>query len=315
MNFLSDDVIREKLKWPEVLATLEQAFAARYKNPKAFILPERVAISVNKATYLTMPCADQEGWFGVKQVSVIPDNPSIGKPSVQAWYTLFDPTGTPTLACSATFLTKLRTSAVSAIASQYLSRPDAKTLLVIGTGSLAPWMAEAHAQVHDYKKILVWGRNLEKVKNTIQDVQQRLEISIEETSVVKKISVEAIANLEDGIKQAEVITVATTSRTPIIKGEWLKSGQHIDLVGAFIPEMLEVDAETIKRSSVFVDDLEACKAEAGDLIQAQASDWSFDQVEGDLAKLVVENPNRGEVTLFKSVGLALEDLVVAKLLV
>ena len=303
MDFLSDDVIREKLKWPEVLATLEQAFQSRYKNPKAFILPERVALSANQATYLTMPCADQEGWFGVKQVSVLPDNPSRGKPSVQAWYTLFDPTGTPTLACSATFLTKFRTSAVSAIASKYLSNPDAQTLLLIGTGSLAPWMAEAHSQVRAYNKILVWGRNLDKVWLTLKDIEQRLNILTE-----------AVTHLEDGIEQADVITVATTSRSPIIRGQWLRAGQHIDLVGAFIPEMLEVDAQTIKGSRVFVDDLEACKAEAGDLIQAQASGWSFDQIEGDLAKLVVEKPNRGEVTLFKSVGLALEDLVVAKLL-
>jgi alanine dehydrogenase len=306
MNLLSDEAVRSKLEWPAVLEVLEQAFVTRYKNPQAFILPERVAISANQATYLTMPCADQEGWFGVKQVSVIPENPSRGKPSVQAWYTLFDPTGTPVLACNATLLTKFRTSAVSAIASKYLSRQNAEVLLVIGTGSLAPWMAQAHAQVRDYKKILVWGRHPEKVQTTIADIGQRLKVTL---------IIEAVTDLQDAISQADVITVATTSRTPIVKGEWLRAGQHLDLVGAFIPEMLEVDANTIKRSSVFVDDLEACKAEAGDLIQAQASGWSFDRVTSDLAKLVGEKLGRADITLFKSVGLALEDLSVAKLLV
>ena len=112
-----------------------------------------------------------------------------------------------------------------------------------------------------------------------------------------------------------MITVATTSRTPIIQGKFLRAGQHIDLVGAFIPEMIEVDAETVQKADVFVDDLQACKIEAGDLIQAQQAGWSFEQVKADLAKVVSEQVTSGNITLFKSVGLALEDLVVAKLLV
>ena len=222
----------------------------------------------------------------------------------RAWYTLFDPTGTPVLACSATFLTKFRTSAVSAIAAKYLAIPDAATLLVVGTGSLAPWMAEAHAQVRDYKKILVWGRNADKRQKTLESIQQALEIPVE-----------MVEHLEEGMKQADVITVATTSRTPIIQGKFLRAGQHIDIVGAFIPEMIEVDAETVQRADVFVDDLQACKIEAGDLIQAQQAGWSFEQVKADLAKVVSQKVKHGDITLFKSVGLALKDLVVAKLLV
>ncbi len=275
-------------------------------------MPERVGMNVPQGTLLTMPCADQEGWFGVKQVSVIPENPTKGRPSVQAWYTLFDPTGTPVLACSATLLTKFRTSAVSAIAAKYLANPNVQILLVVGTGSLSPWMAEAHAQVRDYKKILVWGRNPDKTQKTVKEIQQRLNKPVE-----------AIEKLEDGIAQADVITAATTSRRPIIQGQYLHAGQHIDIVGAFIPAMIEVDAETVKGSSVFVDDIQACKIEAGDLIQAQEMGWTFDEVKGDLAAVVsevvsavvsekVDPRNR---TLFKSVGLALEDLVVAKLLV
>jgi ornithine cyclodeaminase/alanine dehydrogenase-like protein (mu-crystallin family) len=304
MNILSDQDIREQLKWQDVLGVLEQAFQTRYQNPNAFSMPERVGITLNKNTYLTMPCADSEGWFGVKQVSVIPDNGSRNKPSVQAWYTLFDTTGTPALACSATLLTKFRTSAVSAIAAKYLANERAKTLLVVGTGSLAPWMAEAHAQVRDYENILVWGRNVEKAQLTAKAIGERLQndISIAE-------------DLQNATQQADVITVATTSRTPIIKGEWLRDGQHLDLVGAFVPEMIEVDADAVKGSSVFVDDLHACKVEAGDLIQATEHGWSWESVNGDLAKVVSEKIEKGNITLFKSVGLALEDLVVAKLLV
>jgi alanine dehydrogenase len=304
MQILNDNDIREAVQWSDVLHVLEQAFKVRYQNPNTFTMPERVGINSANGTYLTMPCADSEGWFGVKQVSVVPANPSRGKPSVQAWYTLFDPTGTPTLACSATLLTKFRTSAVSAIAARQLALPDATTLLVIGTGSLAPWMAEAHRQVREYTTILVWGRNTEKARATANEIATRLNRLVE------------IANdLESALQQADVVTVATTSRSPIVKGEWLRSGQHIDLVGAFVPEMMEVDVEAVKGSSIFVDDLQACQAEAGDLIQAAQHGWSWQDVKGDLAAVVSSQIERGDVTLFKSVGLALEDLVVAKLLV
>jgi alanine dehydrogenase len=304
MKILTDQDIREKLKWTDVLQVLEQAFKSRYHNPNAFSMPERVGISFSKNRYLTMPCADAEGWFGVKQVSVIPDNPSRHKPSVQAWYTLFDTTGTPALACSATFLTKFRTSAVSAIAAKYLSKENANTLLVIGTGSLAPWMVEAHSQVRQYENILVWGRDIEKAKTTANEIASRV-----------KSRVAVAEDLESAVARVNVITVATTSRTPILKGAWLKAGQHIDLVGAFVPEMIEVDAEVVKGSSVFIDDLHACKVEAGDLIQAEKHGWSWEHVKGDLAKVVSEKIETKGTTLFKSVGLALEDLVVAKLLV
>lgn len=304
MQILNDNDIREAVQWSDVLHVLEQAFKVRYQNPNAFTMPERVGINSAQGTYLTMPCADSEGWFGVKQVSVVPANPSRGKPSVQAWYTLFDTTGTPVLACSATLLTKFRTSAVSAIAAKYLASPGATTLLVLGTGSLAPWMAEAHRQVREYTTILVWGRNTEKARATANEIATRLEQPVD------------IANdLESALQQADVVTVATTSKSPIIKGQWSRSGQHIDLVGAFVPEMMEVDVEAVKGSSIFVDDLQACQAEAGDLIQAAKHGWSWTNVRGDLAAVVSGKVERGDVTLFKSVGLALEDLVVAKLLV
>jgi alanine dehydrogenase len=304
MKILTDTDIRESLKWPDVLRTLERAFNLRYRTPKAFAMPERVGISFEKNSFLTMPCADSDGWFGVKQVSVIPENPQRSKPSVQAWYTLFDTTGTPTLACSATLLTKFRTSAVSAVAANHLAEKDAKTLLVIGTGSLAPWMAEAHTQVRDYETILVWGRNAAKAETTAQDISGR---------TPKPVKV--VNNLESAVREADVISVATTSRTAILKGAWLQGEQHIDLVGAFVPEMIEADADVVKVSSVYVDDLHACKVEAGDLIQAEKHGWVWENVQGDLAKVVAEKPVRRNITLFKSVGLALEDLVVAKLLV
>lgn len=307
MNILSDEAVQGALNWSQVLDALRAAFTVRATDPMFFKLPERVSITVPQGNYLTMPCADADGWFGVKQVSVVPANPARGLPSIQAWYTLFDTTGTPALACNATLLTGLRTAAVSALAAEKLSSRLAKNLLVIGTGSLAPWMATAHAQVKAYESIKVWGRDAAKAERTAEAIRAQLGQSVTVAS-----------DLETAVKNADVVSLATSSRRPILKGVWLKPGQHIDIVGAFTPEMAEVDAEVVKRADIFVDDLEACQAEAGDLIQAQAQGWSWDRVYGNLAELLSDKAGRrspNDITLFKSVGLALEDLAVAKLLV
>lgn len=252
-----------------------------------------------------MPCVDADGWFGVKQVSVIPDNYLRSKETVQAHYTLFDPNGTAVLSASADSLTKFRTAATSALAAKYLVNKDAPNLLVIGTGALAPFMAEAHCVVHDYQKIMLWGRNFDKAKIVAEDIEKRLD---------RKIKI--VDNLKEAVNLADVITIATTAAKAVIKSEFLKDGQHIDLVGAFTPQMQELDEKAIKGANVFVDDLAACKAEAGDLIKATMLGWSFDNIKADLASLISNRyqTNKDEITVFKSVGLALEDLVVARLL-
>jgi len=302
MQFFSDDDVRNVLKWPAVLGALEAGFA----HKDQFFIPERTIIQAGDNIYLTMPCVDGEGWFGVKQVSIVPENSARGLPTVQAHYTLNDPQGTPSVSASATLMTKMRTAGASALAARYLAPEHAKTLLVIGTGSLAPWQAEAHAQVRDYEQILVWGRNLEKAEDTRADITSRL----------TNISVTVVNDLPTACQQADVITVATTAKSPIIMGDWLADKPlHIDLVGAFTPAMAEADPVTVKKAAVYIDDLAGIQAEAGDLIQACEAGWSFNEVQADLQTLVTDfqKPDK-PVTLFKSVGLALEDLQVAKLL-
>jgi ornithine cyclodeaminase/alanine dehydrogenase-like protein (mu-crystallin family) len=311
MKLLHDADVKARLNWADIIQALEAAFVKRAQEPAHFIQSERTVLSGAHGTYLIMPCADSTGYFGVKQVAVMPQNPLKQLPSVQAWYTLFNESGTPTLSCSATLLTKLRTAAVSAVAARYLVNQQARTLLVIGTGSLAPYMAQAHQQVRPYTRILIWGRNPDKAQQAALTVAEQLAKTHPQTQVA------VAADLAAAASQADVITVATTARSPILKGTYLRPGQHIDLVGAFTPEMAEADAETVKQADVFVDDRESALVEAGDLLQAQAQGWSWELVEGDLSEVVTSkagraNPNR--MTLFKSVGLALEDLVVAKLL-
>lgn len=302
MQFFSDDDVRDTLTWPDVLAALEAGF--RYKE--SYVIPERIMIQAGENVYLTMPCVDGDGWFGVKQVAIVPANNARDLPTVQAHYTLNDPQGTPSVSASATLMTKMRTAGASALAARYLAPEDAKTLLVVGTGSLAPWQAEAHAQVRDYEQVLVWGRNRDKAEVARADIAARL----------PNITVTVTDDLATACQQADVITVATTAKSPIIMGDWLTDKPlHIDLVGAFTPEMAEADPGAVKKAAVYIDDLAGIQAEAGDLIQACDAGWSFDEVRADLQTLVTDfqTPDK-PMTLFKSVGLALEDLQVAKLL-
>jgi alanine dehydrogenase len=304
---LRDEDVLKKLEWPALLKALEQAFFER----DLFEVPERVVLGAPQdGVYLTMPCASADGWFGVKQVSVLPGNAAYGRPTVQAYYTLFGPEGTPVLGTEATLLTRARTAGVSAVAAKYLAPADARTLLVVGTGSLAPWMAEAHLQVRRYERVLVWGRNMDRAEELVMHLQLRLDLPTPSMVHVAR-------DLPQAAAEADVITVATTAKAPVLQGGWLHKGQHLDLVGAFTPAMAEVDADGVKRSRVFVDDLDACREEAGDLIQAQEHGWSFDQTHGDLTAVVrtqAAREDQNELTLFKSVGLALEDLVTARLL-
>jgi len=327
MRILNDDDVA-RLSWPRVLDALRGAFAERGR----FEVAERVQLQApDGGAWLTMPCADVDGWFGVKQVSVLPANPARGRPSVQAWYTLMGPDGAPVLATEASLLTKFRTAAVSAIAADALAPAAAASLLVVGTGALAPWMARAHLQVRAYDRVVVWGRRRERAEAVAAELARDLARGVARAGGVARggdgaragagapvpPAVEVADELEAAVRAADVVTVATTAHEPIVRGAWLHAGQHLDLVGAFAHTMREADGEAVRRSLVVVDDRGAARAEAGDLAHAADEGWRWDEVAGDLADAVagrlLRDPTRP--SLFKSVGLAFEDLVVARLLV
>lgn len=306
MRILSDDEVA-RLSWERVLEGLRGAFRDRGR----FEVPERVQLRApDGGAWLTMPSADADGWFGVKQVSVLPRNPARGLPSVQAWYTLMGPDGAPVLATDAGLLTKLRTAAVSAIAADLMAPAPAASLLVVGTGALAPWMARAHLQVRAYERVVVWGRRTGRAEAVVSELARDFE------GAPVRPALAVAHDLEEAVRWADVVTVATTSREPLVRGEWLRAGQHLDLVGAFTRAMRETDAEAVRRSQVVVDDARAARAEAGDLAHAADEGWSWDELAGDLADALAGRLRRDPTrpTLFKSVGLAFEDLVLARLL-
>ncbi|MGF7177908.1 ornithine cyclodeaminase family protein [Azospirillum doebereinerae] len=261
------------------------------------------------ATLLLMPAWQVNQSIGVKIVTVFPDNGAQDLPAVQGVYLLMDgKTGIPQALLDGSALTKRRTAAASALAASYLARADAERLLVVGTGALAPELIEAYAAVRPIKQVLVWGRSLEKAKKVAGRFHR------------PKFKIEATDDLEGAVRGAHIVTCATLAKEPIIRGDWLQPGQHLDLIGGFTPEMREADDDCIRRSRVFVDTREGACKEAGDIVQPmRAGILSEDDIAGDLYDLTRgERAGRrfyDQITLFKSVGTALEDLCAAQLAV
>ncbi len=259
------------------------------------------------ATLLLMPAWREDGAMGVKVASVFPDNGGRGLPAVMASYLLLDrATGEPRALLDGGELTARRTASASALASAYLSRLDSRRLLMVGTGVLAPHLIRAHAAARTITEVMVWGRAAEKA--------QALAARLDEPGV----SVTAIEDLEDGVRKADIVSCATLARHPLIHGEWLHDGQHIDLVGGFTPEMREADDAAVRRASLFVDTRAGALKEAGDLVDPlRRGIIAEDAVRGDLFDLARgDHPGREsdrEITFFKSVGTALEDLAAAEL--
>jgi ornithine cyclodeaminase len=265
------------------------------------------------ATLLLMPAwtADPAGprHVGVKIVTVYPDNPARGLPTVMGAYLLLDGrSGEPAALLDGPSLTARRTAAASALAARYLARADAERLLVIGTGKLVPYLVEAHASVRPICNVLIWGRDQSKAG--------RLAARLDRPDF----RVAATDDLADAAAGAHVICCATSAREPLLQGGWLSPGVHVDLVGAYRPDMREADDAVIGRARIFVDTRHGALHEAGDIVQPiEAGLIAPDDIAGDLFDLCrgARDGRRfyDQITLFKSVGAAIEDLAAARLAV
>lgn len=263
------------------------------------------------ATLLLMPAwsgGAPPAHIGIKSVTVHPRNPSQGLASVQGVYLLLDgTTGTPVALIDGPALTARRTAASSALASTYLSRPDSSRLLVIGTGRLAPELIRAHAAVRPIRQVEIWGRDPAKSEYLARALTS------------DTIDVQAVTDLEAAVRSADIVSCVTTSHDPVFEGAWLQPGCHVDLVGGFRPDMREADDNAISQARVFVDTIEGATREAGDIVQPLASGaLTLSGIVADLFALCrAEHRGResdAEITLFKSVGTAIEDLAAAELL-
>lgn len=258
-------------------------------------------------TLLLMPAWRGGGPLGVKVVSVYPDNPGRGLPSVIGLYLLFDgTTGQPRAILDGVELTLRRTAAASALAARFLARPDAARLLMVGAGALAPHLIRAHRLVRPIREVMIWNRSPGRAR------------ALAERLAGEGIPCRAVDDLEGAARVADIVSCATMSAAPLVRGAWLGAGAHLDLVGAYTPRMRESDDEAVRRASLFVDTRQGATSEAGDIVDPLSRGIiAASDIRADLYDLCRGRhggrAGADEITLFKSVGTALEDLAAADL--
>ena len=311
MQTLTAETLHTLLTPSLVVDALRKGFASGVHVPLRH--HHTVPTGGDPGTMLIMPAwsesNDGRSVLGVKLVNVYTANPEKGIPSIQGSYILFEKqTGTPIATLDGSTITLFRTAAASVLAATFLARPDSKRLLMVGTGRLAPYIVRTYVDVMDIEDVRIWGRNLEKATSTAASLS---DLGIE---------AKAVSEIQEGVEWADIISCATMSTSPLVLGRWLKPGQHVDLIGGFTEEMRETDDEAAGRSSLFVDTREGALSEAGDLIQPIRNGVIKEEdILADLTDLVT-NKHSGrssvqQITLFKSVGTALEDLATAQLAV
>jgi len=272
------------------------------------------------ATLLLMPAwtLGASSRLGIKVVTVFPDNGKRGLPSIYGQYLLLDGTTGASLALlDGTMLTKRRTACASGLASRYLSRPDSQRLLMIGTGALAPPLIRVHAKVRPIEEVAIWGGRPERAQDLARELSDALP-----RALGRPIAVRAVSDRRAAVGAADIVSCATLSKAPLVEGDWLGAGQHLDLVGAYTPQMRESDDRAVGRARVYVDTRAGALKEGGDIAQPLANGTiDEDDIIADLFELARGQqagrlPGDGtSITLFKSVGAALEDLAAAELAV
>lgn len=302
MRIVTAEEVAGCLAWPALIERLASAFRQGVEAPPrhhhAMHRPD------GEATMLLMPAWEPGGYIGMKMVNVFPQNADKGLPAISGIYLLCEGEHGQPLACiDGSELTRRRTAAASALAARELARPEAGSLLIVGTGKLAPMLIEAHATIRPITRVRIWGRNPAKAEALARQYDDRFDTA-------------AVTDLDQAVSGADIISCCTLSSDALVRGECLSPGSHLDLVGAFRPSMRETDSLCLERSEVFVDTYAGAMGEAGDILQAISEGvFKKEDIRGELAQLLRgERPGRRSlesITLFKSVGASLEDLAAA----
>ncbi|MBB4237216.1 ornithine cyclodeaminase family protein [Rhizobium esperanzae] len=301
MLVLDEEQTRAALPWPELIEAIARMFQSECVMPVRHH-HEMDVPNEESATLLLMPAWVPGHYAGVKTVSVFPGNMRRGLPAISGTYLLSSgATGEMLAIIDGGELTARRTAAASALAARYLARPDAEEQLVCGTGRLSLNLMLAHGATRPIKRYRVWGRNGQAAEKIAAEAR------------ALGLDAEAVRDARAAARTADIISCATLSSEPLISGEWLKPGAHLDLIGAFKPNMRESDDEAIRRASVYVDTRAGAVSEAGDIVQPLKSGvLKESDIRAELEELVSGahggRSHGEEITLFKSVGAALEDL-------
>ena len=298
--------VHRVLEFPMVIEALRTTFGGHASAPPRLMF--RLDGEKSHDVFALLP-AWTDDVVGVKAFTYLPGNAEKGRDVLYANILLFDrKSGVPLALVEGRSVTFWRTAAMAALAADYLARRDASRLLVCGTGNLAPYLALAHAAVRPIREIGIWGRSREKAARVVEALRGRR----------TDLDIQVVEDLEAAARQADVISCATASRTPIILGEWVQPGTHADFIGNHERDARECDTELVVKSRIYVDSRVNVLNEAGELlIPISEGRLKEEDVVGELSELcagtVAGREAADEVTLFKSVGTALADLAAARL--
>jgi ornithine cyclodeaminase len=303
--------IRRTISMAEAIEVVKEAFVQLSEKKAQAPVRTSLKVSGQGDVALIMPAfLEKSRALGAKLVTVFPANPKKGLPATQALVFLVDAeTGSPLAIYEGTYLTRLRTGAATGAATQLLSRPESETLAIFGAGGQALLQALGVLAVREIREVRIFDLIAARAEGLKEELT-RLADS-------KKVKVLRADSAEKAAVEADILVTATTSRTPVFPGRVLSPGAHINAMGAFTPEMQEVDEETILRSRIFVDSLETCLEEAGDLIiPLNKGLIRREDIQGELGEIVsgikAGRKTPEEITYFKSVGNAVQDVSVAQ---
>jgi len=283
--------VRRLLRMDEVIPAMERALAAFARGTVVQPVRTMVPVSEHQGFLALMP-AYMGTALGTKLVAFYPHNAHV--PTHHAIIQLFRPeTGEPLVTMDGRFITEVRTAAVSAVATSYLARRDARVLAILGAGVQARSHLEALRLVRTFREVRVWS-------------PRRAE------AFARAFGLRAALSAEEAVRGADVVVTATTSQTPVLCGAWLSPGAHVNAIGAPRPDWRELDDEVLRRARLYVDSREAAVAESGDVIAAGAESI-VDEIGAVINGTAPGRESADDVTVFKSLGLAVEDVVTAEL--
>jgi ornithine cyclodeaminase/alanine dehydrogenase-like protein (mu-crystallin family) len=308
--FLNAEQVTQALPWDAMVDALDDIFTRTVHSPVRHHHHMHVPGDPD-ATLLLMPAWIEGQYLGVKQVNVFPGNSARGEPGLSSHYLLSCArTGRHLAQLDGNELTARRTAGASALAARYLAREDASELLMVGAGRMGHRLIPAHRAIRPIERVRVW------------DIREESARALVEELVAEGIDAQVVTTdgLAEAASRADIVSCATLSREPLIRGEWLSPGTHVDLVGSFTPQMREADDEVMRRGAIFVDTRDGALSETGDLIDPLASGVITEaDVLADFPDLcggkhagrsALADPDRA-ITVFKSVGASIEDLAAA----
>ncbi len=304
MRYISADELNAKLEFPPLVEALRELFRRGVDEAQAIHLHQPLAEG-RRNDWLLLPAWQFGRHMGIKLVSVFAENEARGLASVQGLYVLFDGgSGLPLAVIDGAAITLWKTAANSALAATYLARQNARRLLMVGAGALAPYLARAHCAVRPITEVMIWNRT---ATNAV-----RMAAALARPGL----TVEVVGDLASAVTRADIVSCATMATAPAIKGAWLSPGVHVDLVGGYRPDMREADDEAIRRARVFIDAWFTAADHCGDICQPVAAGLlKKDDITDTFQLARGERPGRlreDEITLFKSGGGGHEDLGTAQ---